>query len=681
MSKQSDFYGSVYSTAKELGATDTQAHLAASQASLETGYGQHVVGNNYFGVKASSSYTGPTVTANTSEGEDAVSNRMNQTFRAYDGLKASVANYMDVMANAFPDAWNATNIADAAKGLVSGKFGRYAKDINYPGKIQSIANKLGAQQKYAYAQNPENVPVPYGPEEDPYAYSLQAQAVDGLSGVVNPASTQTVAKSELSAPGEWGIINGVTPVLGPVAETWSAMAAADPVQTPTGGLLSAAPAQNSFADMAAAGPMGLLSTPSISQADISRALSNVTTRNEFDPSFTESMMGPSNPVVPTSVETTSYTQPTAVADVGTGINSPEHINGVQAQAERQLAAARAMQPGLSVPASGLLSANPPMEAAATVPSGLLSSYVAQPSVTPAEQAISSISPMSMPGMLQNIQSQLQTSQRQTLEAPNFQQALNPSLPAMDNPWAPNQIVADPSIKTPEQVQAEMDAMRSLASSPPMSAAQINGYQQAAKTMAQAGMLNIGQQPPTDLSGNLPTNFNVLSPALETVSVPDQPTVAEPAIEGPATTPAVSQQTQQAVTQQAATQSLGDKLKAAVNPGTAIGGILGGATLGPIGGILGALLGNTINQNGFSSLGQQTQPGGLLGVGPAAAYAAWSGNAAPGSYGIATDGSRINSQGGGWTTRTDANGVTTSTSPWGGGASWWGGDPNDPESYT
>lgn len=494
---------------------------------------------------------------------------------------------------------------------------------------RAIGTSLGYRQpnQYAYAANPENVPTPDQP-------SLMA-------GTGELGNTWT--------------INGVTPHLGPVAETWSAMAAADPVQAPTGGLLSAAPAQNSFADMAAAGPMGLLSTPSISQqtspafngfadlaaagplggqyaspaermgllsapsisqADIERALSNPTSQG-MDPSFTAGLMGPSNPVVPTSVETTSYTPqntvpnvaeavaPTGTLDsfasamaaqrqpfgtigttVGTGINSPEHINGVQAQAERQLAAARVAQP-----------------------SGLLSSYVAPTSVTPAEQAISSVT---TPGMLS---------------------ASLGSFPTA------------------------MQAQRALP-----------GYHVS------------------DLDG-VTMVPDAVAPALDTVEVAEQPTVAEPAIEGPATTPAVSQQTQQAVTQNVQNVqnvtpvSFGDKLKAAVNPGTAIGGILGGATLGPIGGILGALLGNTINQNGFSSLGQQTQPGGLLGVGPAAAYAAWSGNAAPGSYGIATDGSRINSQGGGWTTRTDANGVTTSTSPWGGGAGWFGGDPNDPESYT
>lgn len=627
MSWQSDFYGNVYSTAKELGATDTQAHLAAAQASQETGYGKHVVGNNYFGVKASPSYTGDTVTANTSEGEDGVSNRMDQSFRAYDGLKASVANYMDVMANAFPDAWNATNIAEAAKGLVSGKFGRYAKDLGYPGKIQSIANKLGAQQKYAYAQNPENVPVPYGPEDDPLANSQQAQAIDGMSGLLNPVTTQEVTSSQLPAYEGW-TINGVTPALGPTVEGWSAMAAAEPMAAPMGGvtasgllgstpgltasatatpdagLLSGVPDTSSF-DMSRFGPTP---TPDTSSFDMSRFGPTPTIDTS---SFDQARFGPMSIDPATNTQSFMDAPQTAVA---TGINSPEHKQ-IQAMAEAQLAATRAAQPSMSVPASGLLAANPALEASATVPS-LQSSFAATPSVTPAEQAINSIA------------------------------------------------------------------------TPGMSPQQISGYQQAAQSMAQAGMLNIGQQPPTDLSGNLPANFNVLSaPALESVSVPDQPT-----IEGPATTEVApaqeqqqAQQVQQAVTRTAAQPqsiSLGDKLKAAVNPGTAIGGLLGGVTMGPVGGLLGGLLGNAVNQGSFSGLlGGPSQPGGFIGSGPAASYGIYGGGYAPGSYAMATDGSRVTSGGGGWTTRTDANGVTSSQSPWGGGAGWFGGDPNDQESYT
>jgi hypothetical protein len=179
-------------------------------------------------------------------------------------------------------------------------------------------------------------------------------------------------------------------------------------------------------------------------------------------------------------------------------------------------------------------------------------------------------------------------------------------------------------------------------------------------------------------------------SLETVNVPNQPAISATPVEdsqtiqGPATTPAVTQQAQQAVAQQAAakqTPSLSSRLSNAINPGSAIGGILGGAALGPIGGIIGAMLGNQAYQGGGLTSPGTTQPGGFLGYGMQNLAGAANGSAPGGSWGIASDGSRVTSQGNGWSTRTNAQGVTTSTSPWGGGAGWFGGDPNDPESYS
>jgi hypothetical protein len=162
-----------------------------------------------------------------------------------------------------------------------------------------------------------------------------------------------------------------------------------------------------------------------------------------------------------------------------------------------------------------------------------------------------------------------------------------------------------------------------------------------------------------------------TPDLETVSVPDQPTIAGPATTevAPAQEQQQAQQVQQAVTRTAAQPqsiSLGDKLKAAVNPGTAIGGLLGGVTMGPIGGLLGGLLGNGISQNGgFSGLlgGAPTMTN--VGVGPAAAYGVYSGGMAPGSTAIASDGSTVSAQAGGDVARTNGFGTTDVANSYGG----------------
>jgi hypothetical protein len=450
---------------------------------------------------------------------------------------------------------------------------------------RAIGTSLGYRQpnQYAYAANPENVPTPDQPS------LMGATGAIGQGGVPVVAVPQGFEQPDpLAAP---------TGLLGtaPAPSGFAEMAAAGPM-----GLLStpnisqpSGTALNGFSDLAAAGPlggqfaspadrMGLLSAPSISQADISRALSNPTSQG-MDPGFTAGLMGPNNPVVPTAVETSSYTQPTAMASadlgsfptamaaqrqpVGTGIYSPEHL-AVQAQAEKQLAASRA------------------------VPSGLLSSYTAPTSITPAEQAIQGI-----------------TSQ------------------------------------TPAALGSFPSALAAQREMP--------GYHLS------------------DLDGvTMVPNAIETAPALETVSIPDQPTVAaQPTIEGPSTTPAVSQQAQMAAGAKAATQTLGDKLKASFNPGTAIGGILGGATLGPIGGILGGLLGNAINNGGLSGmsglLGNQAPTMNTIGVGPAAAYGIYGGGYAPGSTAIASDGSRVSAQAGGDVARTNSFGVTDVANSYGG----------------
>jgi hypothetical protein len=149
---------------------------------------------------------------------------------------------------------------------------------------------------------------------------------------------------------------------------------------------------------------------------------------------------------------------------------------------------------------------------------------------------------------------------QKIEAPMFSQTSVNSIPGLANEKNPygldpmvalnaqpaniGEVLAEkavPNIVTPS-IPASSQAPASS-----MTPQQIAGYQEAAKTMAQAGMLNIGQQPPTDLSGNLPTDFNVLAqapdvvpaPSMETVDVAPQPTVATPVeVEEPA--PALEQ---------------------------------------------------------------------------------------------------------------------------------------------
>lgn len=144
--------------------TDTQAHLAAAQASLETGYGKDVVGNAYFGIKASPNYLGDVVTTPTTEVVNGTPVGIVDNFRSYDNLADALSGYQNFMPSAFPSAWTAPTVRDAATNLTDGVYGSYATDPNYASKVTSISNRFGPAA-YQLANVPAVAPTPYSPND------------------------------------------------------------------------------------------------------------------------------------------------------------------------------------------------------------------------------------------------------------------------------------------------------------------------------------------------------------------------------------------------------------------------------------------------------------------------------------------------------------------------------------
>ena len=68
--------------------------ILLAHAALETGWGRSVVGNNLFGIKASTSWQGAEVTTLTHEVEDGERVARTAAFRAYPSLDASVQDYV-----------------------------------------------------------------------------------------------------------------------------------------------------------------------------------------------------------------------------------------------------------------------------------------------------------------------------------------------------------------------------------------------------------------------------------------------------------------------------------------------------------------------------------------------------------------------------------------------------------
>lgn len=132
--------------ARALG-VDPDALLA--QAALETGWGKSVpctangdCSFNFFGIKAGSSWNGPTVAVPTLEFEDGVGVKRVERFRAYDSPAASFQDYAALIRNnsRYQAALGAgSDIAAFASALQSGG---YATDPNYADKITRVAERV-----------------------------------------------------------------------------------------------------------------------------------------------------------------------------------------------------------------------------------------------------------------------------------------------------------------------------------------------------------------------------------------------------------------------------------------------------------------------------------------------------------------------------------------------------------
>jgi len=112
--------------------------ILLAQAAIETGWGRSVVGNNMFGIKAGSSWTGAKVEAATHEYENGALVGIVDAFRSYPSAEASVADFVSMVANSprySAALGTGENVAAYAHGLLSGGW---ATDIDYAHKLQAV---------------------------------------------------------------------------------------------------------------------------------------------------------------------------------------------------------------------------------------------------------------------------------------------------------------------------------------------------------------------------------------------------------------------------------------------------------------------------------------------------------------------------------------------------------------
>jgi flagellar protein FlgJ len=115
------------------------ARVLLAQAALETGWGRAVVGNNVFGIKAGSTWSGARVTAATHEVENGRSVPATAEFRSYGSLGEAVQDFVSLVADSgrYRSALGAGNNAkNYGEALI--KSG-YATDTDYPAKLAAVA--------------------------------------------------------------------------------------------------------------------------------------------------------------------------------------------------------------------------------------------------------------------------------------------------------------------------------------------------------------------------------------------------------------------------------------------------------------------------------------------------------------------------------------------------------------
>ncbi len=145
MSTQTDFINLI-----KAGAQESQkkygilASLTIAQAADESGWGQHVIANNLFGIKANGS-TGPCVTVGTKEFVNGEYINTTATFRAYPSLAASVEDQASFIASNARYK-NILHVTDAQKACELIQQDGYATDPDYATKLYDIIKEYKLTQ-------------------------------------------------------------------------------------------------------------------------------------------------------------------------------------------------------------------------------------------------------------------------------------------------------------------------------------------------------------------------------------------------------------------------------------------------------------------------------------------------------------------------------------------------------
>jgi flagellar protein FlgJ len=133
--------------------TGIPAHFMLGQAALETGWGKHQMRHadgtpsyNLFGIKAGHGWTGPTVSATTTEYVNGTAVRSTEKFRSYSSYAESFNDYAKLLQNNPRYAAVLQHTSDASGFAKSLQHAGYATDPQYAQKLARVINSSAMRQ-------------------------------------------------------------------------------------------------------------------------------------------------------------------------------------------------------------------------------------------------------------------------------------------------------------------------------------------------------------------------------------------------------------------------------------------------------------------------------------------------------------------------------------------------------
>ncbi len=119
--------------------------LTLAQAALESGWGDFSIGNNIFGIKAGSNWTGKTQNVLTTEqNSDGSSYQIYDDFRDYDSVSDSIVDHAELLStDRYQPVIASKNYNEACNAV---KNCGYATDVAYPSKLIDIIETYNLNQ-------------------------------------------------------------------------------------------------------------------------------------------------------------------------------------------------------------------------------------------------------------------------------------------------------------------------------------------------------------------------------------------------------------------------------------------------------------------------------------------------------------------------------------------------------